>query len=120
WSKKLNDKQTHNMTIRPTQLSMTSRFFAGLALAITFIVGISRATAADDTRQYYELRVYTTKSPEQQQRVIDYWHAAAVPAYNRLGIQTIGVFTELEDSPTNSIYVLLPSDSFEAFGQIPA
>jgi hypothetical protein len=97
---------------------MTSRLLLTLSLALTLITGISRA--ADDARQYYELRVYTTKSAEQQKRVIDYWQTAAVPAYNRLGLQPIGVFTEIEDSPTNSIYVLLPSDSFAAFGEIPA
>ena len=79
-----------------------------------------RVAAADDSRQYYELRVYLTKSEEQQKRVNDYWQNAAVPAYNRLGFQPIGVFTELEDSPTNKIYVLIPSDSFEAFGTVPA
>jgi hypothetical protein len=99
---------------------MTSRLFFTLTLFITLILGISHATAADDTRQYYELRVYATKSAEQQKRVIDYWQTAAVPAYNRLGSQPIGVFTETDDSPTNSIYVLLPADSFAAFGQIPA
>ncbi len=79
-----------------------------------------RASAADETRQYYELRVYITKSEDQQKRVNDYWQNAAVPAYNRLGFQPIGVFTELEDSPTNKIYVLIPADSFEAFGTVPA
>ena len=97
---------------------MTSRIFITLSLALTLIAGISRA--ANDTRQYYELRVYATKSTEQQKRVIDYWQTAAVPAYNRLGIQPIGVFTEIDDSPTNSIYVLLPADSFETLGEIPA
>jgi hypothetical protein len=100
---------------------MISRIlFSTLALAFTLIAGATRATAADDSRQYYELRVYATKSVEQQTRVIDYWQNAAVPVYNRLGIKPIGVFTELDDSATNSIYVLLPSDSFEAFGEIPA
>jgi hypothetical protein len=99
---------------------MISRLICFAAIALTFLTGATRASAADDARQYYELRVYTTKSAEQQQRIIDYWQTAAVPAYNRLGIQTIGVFTELNDSPTNSIYVLLPANSFEAFGEIPA
>lgn len=88
-----------------------------LCLLSIFIAAPSRG--ADEGRQYYELRVYITKSAEQQKRVIDYWKNAGVPAYNRLGIQSIGVFTELEDSPTNKIYVLLPSDSFEAFAKIP-
>jgi hypothetical protein len=100
---------------------MTSRFIIlAAATALMLFAGPSRAAAADDGRQYYELRVYITKSEEQQKRVNDYWQNAAVPAYNRLGVQPIGVFTELEDSPTNKIYVLLPADSFEAFNTMPA
>lgn len=70
--------------------------------------------------QYYELRVYSTKSAAQQKLVNDYWQNAAVPAYNRMGIGPIGVFTELKDSPTNSVYVLVPCDSLEIFAAIPA
>src|SRR4051812_29649229 len=99
---------------------MTSRFILLAAFGLALITAPLRTVAADDGRQYYELRVYLTKSAEQQKRINDYWQNAAVPAYNRLGIQPIGVFTESEDSPTNSIYVLLPADSFEAFEKIPA
>ena len=77
--------------------------------------------AADNNKpQYYELRVYTTKSGAQQQRINDYWQNAAVPAYNRLGSQPIGVFTELQDSETNKIYVFIPHASVEAFAAAPA
>jgi len=79
------------------------------------------ANAADtDKPQYYELRVYSTKSEKQQKLISDYWQNAAVPAFNRMGIQPIGVFTELEDSPTNKIYVLIPYDSLNTFAAIPA
>jgi hypothetical protein len=79
------------------------------------------ALAADAGQaQYLELRVYTTKSEQQQKLVSDYWQNAAVPAYNRMGIQPVGVFTELQDSPTNSVYVLIPCDSLEVFAAIPA
>jgi hypothetical protein len=37
-----------------------------------------------------------------------------------MGIQPVGVFTELQDSPTNKVYVLIPCDSLEAFAAIPA
>ena len=82
---------------------------------------ISRALAAQDSgkSQYYELRVYTTKSEQQQKLISDYWQKAAVPAYNRLGIQPIGVFTELEDSPTNRVYVIIPFDSADAIATVP-
>jgi hypothetical protein len=100
---------------------MTSRFIILAAASVLILfAGVSRAAAADDGRQYYELRVYITKSAEQQKRINDYWQNAVVPAYNRLGVQPVGVFTEFADSPTNKIYVLLPANSFEAFDAIPA
>ncbi|HXB59781.1 MAG TPA: NIPSNAP family protein [Candidatus Acidoferrales bacterium] len=103
---------------------MTSGIFrkAILAAAIMFTVIASpcRIVAVDlDKPQYYELRVYTTTSVEQRQRVSDYWQNAGVPAYNRMGIQPIGVFSELQDSPTNHIYVVIPYDSLEIFAATP-
>jgi hypothetical protein len=94
---------------------------ASNAIAMVLAAIPSGAFAADSGQpQYYELRVYTTKSEQQQKLVSDYWQNAAVPAYNRTGIQPIGVFTELEDSPTNKIYVLIPFDSLDAFAAIPS
>ncbi len=78
------------------------------------------AAADNDQPQYYELRTYLTQSTNQQQQINDYWQNAAIPAYNRMGIQLIGVFTEIEDSPTNKIFVLIPCDSLGIFGAIPA
>ncbi len=98
---------------------MNSRSIFLIVALLLMLVTSSQAGAADDGRQYYELRVYATKSAEQQKRVVDYWSDAAVPAYNRLGVRPIGVFTEIDDSPTNKIYVLLPYDSFEAISEIP-
>jgi hypothetical protein len=79
------------------------------------------ASAVDSGQpQYYELRVYSTKSAQQQKLVSDYWQNAAVPAYNRMGIRPVGVFTESQDSPTNKVYVLIPCDSLDIFAAIPA
>jgi len=92
-----------------------------IALTVTVIGASHQLRAADAERpQFYEIRVYATKSLEQQQRIVDHWQHAAVPAYNRLGCQPIGVFTDLQDSATNKIYVFIPSDSAEAFAAIPA
>lgn len=90
-----------------------------LSLCLLLVLA-GRVSAQNDARQYYELRVYATDSTNQQQRINEYWQSAAVPAYNRLGIHPIGVFTELQDSPTNHIYVLIPSDSLATFAGIPA
>ena len=72
-----------------------------------------------ENRQYYELRVYTTKDQEQQSLINDYWQKAAIPAYNRAGIKPIGVFTENKETPTNRIYVLIPFDALSAFESLP-
>jgi len=91
-----------------------------ILLVITSIS--SRAAAADTSAQgqYYELRVYTTESAAQQKLVNDYWQNVAVPAYNRMGIRPIGVFTELAVSSTSKIYVIIPCDSLDIFASIPA
>lgn len=104
---------------------MIPRFFLSTVIVLAGLMASLfdpvRTVAADSEQpQYYELRIYTTQSAEQQQRVNDYWQKAAVPAYNRLGVQPIGVFTELTDSATNSIYVLIPYDSPDIFSGIPA
>jgi hypothetical protein len=100
------------------QTKLTWAALAGTA----FLAGIApRALAADSAQsQYYELRVYTTKSEQQQKLVSDYWQNAGVPAYNRMGIQPVGVLTELQDSPSNKIYVLIPFDSLETFAAVPS
>lgn len=102
-------------------MTMTKTLLLRFALAIATLVStdamlVRETHAAQDAArpQYYELRVYTTQSEQQQKRINDYWQHAAVPACNRLGIQPVGVFTELEDSPTNKVYVLIPFDSADA------
>jgi hypothetical protein len=89
---------------------------------LAFVTGnCSRAPVADSGRpQYYELRIYSTPSDRQRTLVNDYWLNAAVPAYNRMGIRPIGVFTELEDSTRKSIYVLIPFDTPDARAAVPA
>jgi hypothetical protein len=94
--------------------------FGIVALGGAIGVPLSAVAADASPRQYYELRIYTTQSGRQQKLVTDYWQNAAVPAYNRMGIQPIGVFTELEDSPTNKIYVIIPYESPDAFATVPA
>ncbi|HTI69437.1 MAG TPA: NIPSNAP family protein [Candidatus Limnocylindria bacterium] len=83
--------------------------------------GAARLVGADAGQpQYYEWRVYATKSEAQQKLISDYWQKAAVPAYNRLGVSAVGVFTELQDSPTNKVYVLIPFETPGAYATIPA
>jgi hypothetical protein len=101
--------------------SQNSFRIVAAVLGMAALIGFpARMAAADSGRQYYELRVYNTQSEAQRQQVSDYWQHAAVPAYNALGIRSIGVFTEQQDSPTNKIYVLIPFNSLDEFAAIPA
>jgi hypothetical protein len=101
---------------------MNTQTLIHFTLVFAALAGMaSTALAADSGQpQYFELRVYTTKSEQQQKLVSDYWQNAGVPAYNRMGIKPVGVFTELQDSPTNHIYVLIPYDSLKEFAAVPA
>ena len=102
---------------------MKLRSFLQSAFTLAAIIvagGTGRLAAVDAGQpQYFELRVYTTKSEAQQKLINDYWQKAAVPAYNRLGVATVGVFTERQDSPTNKIYVLIPFETPGAYAAVP-
>ncbi len=104
---------------------MKRRAFVKSALAATAVGGIApfvrpaRAQSAGGTRQYFELRTYILKSESQRQLVDSYWGRAAIPAYNRMGIRPIGVFTELDKPEALSLYVLIPFGSIEQFAAVP-
>lgn len=114
---------TITLRLNPHPMNLKTFCFTFILLAAAILlIGNPTATFAqvEAGPQYYEVRIYSTQSETQQQRVNDYWQNAAIPAYNRIGIQPIGVFTEQEASATNKIYVLIPCDSLEVFGSIPA
>lgn len=113
------------MTSLRTFLSQCLAATATVATAalpmLTALAVPQRAVAADSAApQYYELRVYSTQSIAQQQRISEYWEKAAVPAYNRMGIRPIGVFTELQESTNSKVYVLIPFASPGAYAEVPA
>jgi len=60
---------------------------------------LSKAVVKDtqhEAAEFYELRVYTLKNDIQQKLVEDFYSQAAIPAFNRLGVKNVGVFTELK------------------------
>src|SRR6185295_17391939 len=95
--------------------------FAGLTALLVSLSGFAADPVSSKAdRQYYELRVYTTQNDNQRSLIDQYWQNAAIPAYNRAGIQPIGVFTEAQESPTNKVYVLIPFDSLSSFESLAA
>jgi hypothetical protein len=74
--------------------------------------GLTMASASKKSKsQLYELRVYTLKDAVQQKLVEDYFQNAAIPALNRLGSNSVGVFTELKPTGQSRLFVLIPYNS---------
>ena len=68
-------------------------------------------------KEYYELRVYSVSSSEQQQLVLNYWRDAAIPGLNRQGISPIGVFTQPDSAEVLDVFVWIPYDSPAQFAE---
>jgi NIPSNAP len=66
-------------------------------------------------QEFYELRVYTFKSAEQEKITEDYFAKAAIPALNRLGCKSIGVFKEMKPGEQAKLFVIIPFKSIEDF-----
>ena len=99
-------------------------FLGSCAAAITSLGVAPRAFAAGDqnARQFLELRVYQFASALKQRAFGQFLSDAGVPAFNRAGIQSVGVFQllatdnaamKLQEDPTD-LWVLLPHDSIES------
>ncbi len=114
---------------------MQRRQFLGRSLAATAAAGSAgwlslstsqraRAAAAIADQECYELRTFVTPDEDSQSLILDYLAEGLVPALNRLGVNRIGVFTEIEGenkNPTHSVYTLIPYTSVDQFlGQRPA
>lgn len=72
------------------------------------------AQTAPGGRQYLELQQYHLLYGSKQGLVHDYLENAAIPAYNRLGINPVGVFQVVYGQNAPSLYVLLPHPSLES------
>ncbi|WKN33246.1 NIPSNAP family protein [Porifericola rhodea] len=78
----------------------------------------SLSTAADlqqASKEYYELRVYQLKSGGKLSVFEEYLSKAVIPALNNIGINNIGVFTEMGKSDPPKLYMLIPYQSLEQF-----
>jgi hypothetical protein len=95
--------------------SFTKKPIFFFLLVLVHLVTVAEAQAP---REYYELRVYNLKSAEQQKAVEAYFQSAAIPAYNRMGVKTVGVFRQMEPSESPKVYVLIPFASLQQFEQV--
>jgi hypothetical protein len=90
------------------------RILSAMCLAVLAAAGVARAAEEGAAKQILELRLYTVAAGEKRQRLVDFLAKVAIPAWNRIGIETVGVF-EFADGKRPDLYVLLPHKSLEAF-----
>jgi len=86
---------------------------ASAAAATTSLAQAAEAKSAD-AREFYELRLYHLRMGPMTGRFDQFFRDVAVPAWNRAGVRTVGVFDVMTgpDQPTK--YVLLPFKSWDA------
>lgn len=69
-------------------------------------------------KQYLELRNYELADAEHQKAFDEFLARAAIPAWNRLAIEPVGVFQMAENENPN-LWVLLPHRSLESVSSAP-
>lgn len=100
---------------------MKRRAFLQTTAAAAGLTGAGIATqqatavekAAGSNRSYFEIRSYTLSTPEKKALLDAYLRDAAIPALNRAGIKTVGVFSEEKPSPKPIVFVVLPYTSLD-------
>lgn len=62
------------------------------------------------TRRYYELRTYSFDSGAQRSLFASFVEKALIPAYARMGIETIGAFTGIYGPSSAELLLVIPHD----------
>ena len=102
---------------------MQRRKFLQSSLLAASAVGTGSAYAANDkpaVKEMYEWREYDMRFGSDQSQLENYFKTALIPAYNKYGVKTIGVFKEISKSEPAKIYLLLPFASFNDYMTVTA
>jgi hypothetical protein len=85
------------------------------AMSVLPIMGLKAETVSDtaETNQFIELIHYQLHVGPRQRLVADFYKEVAIPALNRLGLKTVGVFTMVYGPNSPSLYVIIPHKSLE-------
>jgi hypothetical protein len=99
---------------------MKRREFALQSLAASAGAGLSAAETGTAKPQLLELRRYRFRSGPMETRFNEYAKTALLPAYGRLGVKPIGVFTTLVGPDSPASYMLIPHASGDALSGLAA
>lgn len=89
-------------------ISLFASFFLSLS-------SIQPSFAQNETREFYELKLYRFTTPEQEARLDAYLSQAYLPALHKLSYNQIGVFKPIANATSSDkrIYVLIPMQKME-------
>lgn len=98
---------------------MDRRDFVRAGIVSAAALGVpADADAAQQPRQFYELRAYELRNDLEPGRLATYMEQAYIPALNRAGVRQVGAFTPDFGMPSPSLLLLLPFPSLEAYGTL--
>jgi hypothetical protein len=87
-------------------------------------VGTGSVYAANQTpaavKEMYEWREYDMHFGADQSQLENYFKSALIPAYNKYGVKSVGVFREISKSEPAKIYLLLSFASFNDYMTVTA
>ncbi len=92
-------------------------FTLAATLAMTAAANSTRAQQRAGDKQIFELRRYRLDSAEKQQALEAFFRDVEIPALNRAGVPTVGVFKEREGDGLD-LYLLLPFATLDAFAAL--
>jgi hypothetical protein len=93
---------------------MKRRDFLSATLAFGSMAAVP-AFSQENERTYYELIRYEVLYRSKLAQLEEYWQKAAIPAFNRLGIEQIGVFRSKYGTHGLDLYVLIPHKNLASF-----
>ncbi len=100
---------------------MKRRHFVKASLLATPSVWTAKtvnSTTLDTQKELYEWREYEFNFNSPRGEVEKYFKNALIPALNKQGIKTVGVFTEIGKSDPAKVYLLIPYASFDAYKSV--
>ena len=102
-------------------MKTSKKSFTGV-LSISVFILLLTISFSISARDYYQIKVYTIKSADQESRIDNYLKNAYLPAMHRAGIKTVGVFKPKEDDPAvgTKVFVFIPLKNLEQVEKIEA
>jgi hypothetical protein len=128
WRPPARDAISSPLTMNQRRRTFLTSTLAASAAAVGSSAGL-RAAAAPAGREYYDLRAYRLKPGAASAVLERYLEKALLPALDRRGIKSVGVFTELDVNkadqtsaakPDTPIWVLIPHATLDSFVAVSA